>query len=442
MPHLRHVVGRDCFAGESGQWRVFLRSGLRTARELKDAHAAFKVMVQDARGQAGVPVLTGDAFQPGPGSPSRRDVGSFTGSTLGGVQQAMLEELEGVRAARLEWMLQRHLPRTSKQRIALEECDVKASALPFTALPTPGQLITNMQFAEGMADYLGIDSPLCAGRVGESIAGKVHRDAARTPWVLDRYGDNISSVPLEDHFRTRHDAVKLVIPRVCRWAGVHCVVEVYNQFAALLSQEALALNDTQRKQQAVVPDILTQGQVPGVAEVKIISCVPSHYPRKIRGDNAGVRPVDVKASTIQGEYEGKLWDADPTGRAVARLRDHGPVKGLVVGAFGEFSSDLHKLLNDLVEAKIPGTPEGTRAARSHAKPWVRRQLAIAAMRQRADMKINGLAFCGPGGKEAYDRRNSASRADSAVRADMEAADFATLFRTHRWEWIRHRHTGG
>ena len=118
------------------------------------------------------------------------------------------------------------------------------------------------------------------------------------------------------------------------------------------------------------------------------------------------------------------------------------MKGLVVGAFGEFSSDLHKLLNDLVEAKIPGTPEGTRAARSHAKPWVRRQLAIAAMRQRADMKINGLAFCGPGGKEAYDRRNSASRADSAVRADMEASDFATLFRTHRWEWIRHRHTGG
>ena len=52
------------------------------------------------------------------------------------------------------------------------------------------------------------------------------------------------------------------------------------------------------------------------------------------------------------------------------------------------------------------------------------------------------AFCGPGGKEAYDRRNSASRADSAVRADMEASDFATLFRTHRWEWIRHRHTGG
>ena len=131
--------------------------------------------------------------------------------------------------------------------------------------------------------------------------------------------------------------------------------------------------DTNRKRQGLVPDFLLQGQVTGIAELKMISSVPSHYPRKIRGPNQDVRPVDVKANSLQEEYEAKLWDADPMGRAVARLQDHGPVRALVVGAFGEFSEDLHTLITDLVQAKIPGTPEDARMhsnhiySRAHAK---------------------------------------------------------------------------
>ena len=167
----------------------------------------------------------------------------------------------------------------------------------------------------------------------------------------------------------------------------------------------------------------------------MISSVPAHYPRKIRGPNQGVRPVDVKAATIQGEYEKNLREHDPTGRAVARLRSHGPVRGFVLGAFGEFSEDLHAFVYDLVQAKIPGTPEQTRAARGVAIPWVRRQIAIAAMKRQADTLINGLAFCGPGGKEAYERRHKAAAADNAARAQMEAADYATMFRKHGRGWV-------
>ena len=156
-----------------------------------------------------------------------------------GVQQATLQELERVRLVRLERDVQWHLPRTAQQRWALESCDVKASPLPFDALPTPGQCISNLQYTEGAAKYLGVDSPLCAGRVGEAIAGKLHRGSDE-PWLVDRYGNNIYSVQLEDQFRTRHDGVKLVIPRVARWAGVHCVVEVYGHlvFSGLLSQNS------------------------------------------------------------------------------------------------------------------------------------------------------------------------------------------------------------
>ena len=189
-----------------------------------------------------------------------------------------------------------------------------------------------------------------------------------------------------------------------------------------------------------MPDFLFQdsrGQVTGIAEEKTIGCVPSHYPRKTRGPNQHVRPVDVRASKVQGEYETKLRDHDPTGRAVARLHDHGKVGGLVVGAFGEFSEDLHSLLNKLVEARIPGTPELTRGARSHAYPWVRRQVAVAALRARANLRINGLAWCGPGGAAAYARRHDTATGDSIARAQMEAADYATMFRKHGRDWVFH-----
>ena len=108
---------------------------------------------------------------------------------------------------------------------------------------------------------------------------------------------------------------------------------------------------------------------------------------------------------------------------MARLQDHGPVRALVVGAFGEFSGDLHTLVHDLVQAKIPGTPEDTRAARSVAIPWVRRQIAVTATERTADALINGLAFGGPGpGAAVYARRDTAQWKDQTARAQMEAAD--------------------
>ena len=131
-------------------------------------------------------------------------------------------------------------------------------------------------------------------------------------------------------------------------------MEVFGQFSGLLSQAALeALLADKRKLQGCVPDFLLQGQVQGLAELKLIGSCPSHYPRK----TLGVRPVDKRAGAIQSDYEKKLRDHDPSGRAVTRLREFGPVRGLVVGAYGEFSADLHTLVRELVEAKIPGVPE-------------------------------------------------------------------------------------
>ena len=161
------------------------------------------------------------------------------------------------------------------------------------------------------------------------------------------------------------------------------------------------------------------------------SC-PSHYPRKTRG----VRPVDKRAGAIQSDYEKKLRDHGPSGRAVTRLREFGPVRGLVVGAYGEFSADLHTLVRELVEAKIPGVPAHTRAARSRAYPWVRTQLAVAAVKRQADVIIEGLCWCGPGGAEAYARRHETRPGDTGPFNTMQAAEFAHTYKKHHgcFQW--------
>ena len=202
---------------------------------------------------------------------------------------------------------------------------------------------------------------------------------------------------------------------------MECDTEVYNLFAGLLSQEGLAeLGGKERKQQGLVPDFQIDE---GLAELKIIGCCPAHYP-----GTGGVRPVERRAAQIQKEYEDKLRDVDqPHGPALARLHSYGPVKGLVVGAFGEFSDDLHALVDGLVKAKLPGPPELNKAARSVVYPYLRRRIAVAAVKGHAKLLLDGLKWCGPGGKEAYSRRHDRKVSDGLAAAAMRA------------EWAAHFH---
>ena len=100
------------------------------------------------------------------------------------------------------------------------------------------------------------------------------------------------------------------------------------------------------------------------------------------------------------------------------------------------------MMNDLMEAKIPGTPQTTGAARGTALPWARRQIAVADFKARAELIVNGLSWCGPGGKEAYARRHQGLAVDREAMAQMYAADWAYLHRRHGHDWILHAVGGG
>ena len=121
----------------------------------------------------------------------------------------------------------------------------------------------------------------------------------------------------------------------------------------------------------------------------------------------------------------------PRGRLLKELKKYGPIKGFVVGAFSELSSDLKALAAALVDAKVPGDPRLNQAARSWAWNYVRTALGVAAARTNARIKLDGLRWCGPGGKEAYSRRREARQA-AQVRADTARAMYnAVHYVTHQ-----------
>ena len=85
--------------------------------------------------------------------------------------------------------------------------------------------------------------------------------------VVDKYGDNVQATNIPgDHWRKRHDMVKLLLYQLCLWAGLPVEMEVFNLFSRHIPQEALARVDKQRQRQAMVPDfkicltILTEQQ--------------------------------------------------------------------------------------------------------------------------------------------------------------------------------------
>ena len=166
--------------------------------------------------------------------------------------------------------------------------------------------------------------------------------------------------------------------------------------------------------------------------IKVIGRNKTHYPTE-QHPNRGrqVRPTDRRASQIQGDFEKKLGRIDsPNGRLVGRLRSFGPVKGFVVGAYGEVSQDLKEFVNAVVESKMCGRAMVQQAAASYLYTKVRRTIGVAAARAHAAMVIEGVKYCGPGGEEAYRRRHEVKQQADKYKADLDAAWHARYHHTH------------
>ena len=150
--------------------------------------------------------------------------------------------------------------------------------------------------------------------------------------------------------------------------------EVFGLFSHLIPQEGLNRLERGRARQGMVPDFMlgisdpTGSKVNRLAELKVINCCLSRYPV---GDRE--KAVDRRAGLLQGEYRRKAKDADRNygghnpdqmGPVERKLVQFGEVIGLVVGAFGEASEDLHELIQSMAEnkAKVMGLKRGSEAS--------------------------------------------------------------------------------
>ena len=164
----------------------------------------------------------------------------------------------------------------------------------------------------------------------------------------------------------RHDQVKLLLYRLCLWAGLPVEMEVFNIFSRHIPQQGLATIDRDRQRQAMVPDLkiamTMEGTVrPVLHEIKVISCSKTRYKPSWTD-----RAVDKRAAALHQEYVDKAKAADqlysgvdPTavGPVESKLVSFGQVKGVVFGNFGEVSEATHKLLEAIATSRA-GSQKG------------------------------------------------------------------------------------
>ena len=430
LPSLAAVVGSDFLKpGQTNRWDTLLNSGERTGAELR--HAYNQIQQEIVATRAIVPIADQHDFVPHePDDPSLNPMADFAGECKGHIQKYLLHEVERHRNGRWRWEVEhpgQGIGGNLRQLEALKFCQTGTSSAWHTALPTAYEKLSNPQMAECAATFMGIPSPACAPQVGHRVAGKVygrHRRNAGQPIVVDAYGDVFASEPVGPGFTKRHDALKHTLQNVLDWAKIRHVLEVYNLFAALIPQQGLARLESDSKKQGLVPDFhIIAGQgltMEGLAELKFIGRCPSHYMYPgAPGDN----PTAAKAHTFQALYEKKAADVDHAdGRVLQRLRSFGRVKGLVAGAYTELSPDFQILVKEIAEHVIGG-PLGAEAnlrTGANALGRIRRRLGVSAARSHADLVLAGLQFCGPGGAEAYARRNRTGGRNHCMHQSMMA----------------------
>ena len=299
----------------------------------------------------------------------------------------------------------------------------KLSAAWLQALPGPDTSLTSAEFSEAAAASLCLPSPACADRLGQVIRGAQ---------VVDLYGEALQcTVTVGDHFRKRHDAYKMKLLQMCQWAGLDAEVEVFNLFAASIPQEGLSRMERGRKIQSIVPDmritIPVEGSlVPSLHEIKMISSSKTRYSVHREGQDA-MRAVDKRAGELATEYLAKARRTDQTycgtnrgevGPVERKLGTLGRIHGIVVGAFGEASDDLHSLIQHLAVSRVryAGPQKGRRgqlrteeAEIALSTSFLRKSLSVCAVRGQARALLGRLDVIGPGAAAAAQRRNNALR---------------------------------
>ena len=160
--------------------------------------------------------------------------------------------------------------------------------------------------------------------------------------------------------------------------------------------------------------------------MKTIGAVCSRYPRGNRD-----KAVDRRAGLLQAEYVRKVAKVDQqvlgiprgeVGPLQRKLQSFGDIMGLVVGAFGEGSQDLHELVHTMARSRLRGQGlkegrEGSDAELGVITGQVRRSLSTSFIRANSLCLLAHLDKMGEGQQAAGKRRQYAMRVKEQMRAE-------------------------
>ena len=136
---------------------------------------------------------------------------------------------------------------------------------------------------------------------------------------------------------------------------------------------------------------------------------------------------------LQGEHRKKAKDTDRKyvgteegviGPVENKLIQYGDIQGLVVGAFGEGSEDMHSLVQNMAESKItamclPRGRDGTEAELGTVVVEVRMMLITESARAQAQCLLTRLSSVGEGVGQANRRRQWAAAEEERMRKERQ-----------------------
>ena len=334
-------------------------------------------------------------------------------------------------------------------------CSVdKNAAIWVSSIPTLHMRAGPAEFREICATYFGVPSPVASSLAGQLIYGK----DGRRRGVCDEFGLVLVSAKLDGRWNSAHDDVKFAIARALDLCGVDYMSEVHGVFTPVIPPAAQARarramqghrcgGGPNGQRQGLVPDfkIALEGLVDGaastaaLAEVKMLRC-GSTAARPVGGSTYATRgarsvldghrrAVATRAAAIQGERErdarridGRFCDTQPDddGPVLQRLRSFGPIVGLVVGHWAEWSAGLERLLSAAADDAAPRMRAlfGARSNRDSKGrcAWLfRREVAWAALNANAKLKVERAEFVGWDARTAGERRAQQERRENSRR---------------------------
>ena len=428
FPSLEQTFGTGAFDHGGLRFTQYLQSGSQPAQDFRSEWED----LQDRIGDSGIS---------GPLDDSAALAGSQAGSHF---QHAITVQIESVQRAQLHRDIM-ELPRHDTRRQAWLAVDRLSSQF-VHSFPTHHLELGQLDFPEALTTYLGRESPHIRALAGRTIpCGWTCRAGGSGPRISDAYGHQLGLATLPgDDDTICHDTIGRELFHLISAAGLRTELSPWHIFTSLVPiarLQAAATARDHRGRPGIIPDAAIDVELRAVADGYERRYGPSLGFRRLLFDvktiRAGTQHYRVGIATTQQSAavrhrELQVWPAyqrharrldqtffDQTGTTpfLDRLRSFSQTRGLVFGAYGEASADVHALL-EIAATSQAERLHGRMGARSMSEmracliSRMRRQIGLVTVRAMARHRLARAPYIG------VERRSVEMRAELLRREQL------------------------